>query len=164
MSGARAPAPGAAAPLGATVQSGGVNFSIFSKDAERIELLLFDQEGAEPARVIALDPKKNRTYHYWHAFVPGLAPGQFYAYRAYGPFAPETGLRFDGEKVLLDPYGLAATVPDAYDRGAAGRPGDNAATSMKSVVADPDLYDWEGDRPIRRPFAETVIYELHVRG
>ena len=74
------------------------------------------------------------------------------------------GLRFDGQKVLLDPYGLAVAVPDAYDRGAASRPGDNAAVAMKSVVADPGRYDWEGDLPLRRPFAETVIYELHVRG
>jgi glycogen operon protein len=73
-------------------------------------------------------------------------------------------LRFDGEKVLLDPYGVAIAIPDAYDRQAASRTGDNAAVAMKSVVADPGLYDWEGDRPLKRPFAETVIYELHVRG
>ena len=65
---------------------------------------------------------------------------------------------------LLDPYGLAVSVPDAYDRKAAMRPGDNAATAMKSVVADPGRYDWEGDTPLRRPFVETIIYELHVRG
>src|SRR5262249_20176696 len=67
-------------------------------------------------------------------------------------------------KALLDPYGLAVAVPAGYDRAAAARPGDNAATAMKSVVADPDRYDWEGDAPLRRPFAETVIYEMHVRG
>ena len=66
--------------------------------------------------------------------------------------------------MLLDPYGLAVAVPDSYDREAATRPGDNAAVAMKSVVADPGRYDWEGDRPLRRPFAETIIYELHVRG
>jgi isoamylase len=165
MSAARPPEPGASAPLGATVQPGGVNFSVFAKNAERIELLLFDNASAgRPARVFALDPKRHRTYHYWHAFVPGVVPGQIYAFRAYGPLAPEAGLRFDGEKVLLDPYGLAVAVPEGYDREAAGRPGDNAATAMKSVVADPDLYDWEDDRPLRRPFAETAIYELHVRG
>ena len=64
-------------------------------------------------------PNRHRTYHYWHAFVPGLEPGQVYAYRAHGPFAPERGLRFDGDKVLLDPYGLAVAVPDTYDRKAA---------------------------------------------
>src|SRR5215468_6806755 len=156
---------GASAPLGPTVLPGGVNFSVFSKHAVLLELLLFDDENATgPARIIPLEASRHRTYHYWHAFVPYVQPGQVYAYRAHGPFAPERGLLFDPEKVLLDPYGLAVAVPDAYDRRAAGRPGDNAATSMKSVVADPRLYDWEDDRPLRRPYAETVIYELHVRG
>jgi glycogen operon protein len=156
---------GSSAPLGATVYDGGVNFSVFSKNAARVELLLFDDEkSAKPAKVIPLDVSGHRTYHYWHAFIPELKPGQVYAYRAHGPFAPDQGLRFDGEKVLLDPYGLAVSVPNAYDRKAAARPGDNAATAMKSVVADPSHYDWEGDRPLKRPFAETLIYELHVRG
>ena len=156
---------GASAPLGAIACSDGVNFSVFSKNATLVELLLFDDENSpQPAQVIALDPNPHRTYHYWHVFVPELEPGQVYAYRAQGPFAPERGFRFDGEKMLLDPYGLAVAVPDGYDRGAARRPGDNAAVAMKSVVADPGRYDWEGDLPLQRPFAETVIYELHVRG
>jgi isoamylase len=156
---------GASAPLGATVQAGGVNFSVFSKNANRVELLLFDHVNAgRPAEVIPLDLNRHRTYHYWHVRVGGLAPGQVYAYRAHGPFAPAHGLRFDGDKVLLDPYGLVVAVPDAYSRAAASCPGDNVATAMKSVVADPGLYDWEGDVPLKRPLAETVIYELHVRG
>ncbi|MBV8189452.1 MAG: glycogen debranching protein GlgX [Alphaproteobacteria bacterium] len=157
--------PGSSAPLGATVVSGGVNFSVFSKHATRVELLLFDGENAtRPSRVIPLNNDKHRAYHYWHGFVPGLQPGQVYAYRAHGPFEPARGWRFDAEKVLLDPYGRAVSVPEGYDRWAAARPGDNAATAMKSVVADPAHYDWEGDRPLRRPPMETVIYELHVRG
>jgi glycogen operon protein len=161
----RAVGEGSSAPLGASIVPGGVNFSVFSKNAAAIELLLFDDETATaPARIIPLDAQANRTYHYWHAFVAGLRPGQVYGYRAHGPFAPERGLRFDGEKVLLDPYGLAITVPDSYDRLAASRPGDNAALAMKSVVADPARYDWEGDRPLNRPFVETIIYELHVGG
>ena len=157
--------PGLTAPLGVTVRDGGVNFSVFSRNATLVDLLLFDDESAaKPATVIPLDPHRNRTYHYWHGFVPDLKPGQVYAYRAHGPFAQERGLRFDGEKVLLDPYGLAVAVPDTYDRRAASRPGDNAGTAMKSVVADPNRYDWEGDQPLRRAFVETVIYELHVRG
>ena len=156
---------GLSAPLGATVYSGGVNFSVFSKTATLIELLLFDDEkAAQPAKIIALDSNRQRTYHYWHVFVPGLKPGQIYGYRVHGPFEPERGLRFDSEKILLDPYGLAVAVPEAYNRGAASRPGDNTAVAMKSVVADPSRYDWEGDLPLKRPFAETVIYELHVRG
>ena len=156
---------GASAPLGATVLPGGVNFSVFSKDAASLELLLFDDQNAtQPARIIPLDADQHRTYHYWHVFVPGLQPGQVYAYRAHGTFDPGRGLWFDAEKVLLDPYGLAVAVPGTYDRWAAARPGDNIAVAMKSVVADPDRYDWEGDRPLQRPFAETVIYELHVGG
>jgi glycogen operon protein len=156
---------GSPAPLGASVLPDGVNFSVFSKDAKLVELVLFDAADApEPSRVIRLEPALHRTYHYWHAFVPGLVPGAIYGYRAYGPFAPEQGLRFDREKLLLDPYGRAVAVPHGYDREAARRHGGNARTAMKSVVADPSRYDWEGDRPLRRPFTETVIYELHVGG
>jgi glycogen operon protein len=157
--------PGSSAPLGATVHPEGVNFSVFAKDATRLELLLFDGEAAtRPAEAVPLDAASHRTGHYWHVFVPGLKPGQVYGYRAHGPFSPQRGLRFDGEKVLLDPYGLAVAVPDAYNRAAASMPGDNAACAMKSVVVDPSLYDWEGDAPIRRSPAESIIYELHVRG
>jgi len=156
---------GASSPLGATVLPGGVNFSVYSKDATLVELLLFDHEDAgKPARIVALDPRQHRTYHYWHVFVPDLGPGQVYGFRAHGPFEPQRGLRFDAGKVLLDPYGLAVAVPPAYSREAAGRPGDNTRLAMKSVVADPGRYDWEGDAPIERPIAKTVIYELHVRG
>ena len=156
--------PGLSAPIGATVTDGGVNFSVFSKNATSIDLLLFDDaEAVEPSRVVQLTGG-HRTYHYWHAFIPDLVPGQIYAYRAHGPFAPERGLRFDGDKVLLDPYGLSVAVPGSYDRVAAAIPGGNTAVAMKSVVADPSRYDWEGDQPLRRPFAQTVIYELHMRG
>lgn len=156
---------GAAFPLGATPDAGGVNFSVYANKAEMIELLLFDHaDAARPAQVLQLDPARHRTYHYWHIFVPELKPGQIYAYRAIGPHAPERGLRFDPEKVLLDPYGRAVAMTAAYDRAAAARPGDNTATAMKSVVVDASAYDWEGDRPLQRPFAATVTYELHVRG
>src|SRR6185503_11236240 len=156
---------GTSNPLGATVTPEGVNFSVFSKSATAIELLLFDDaEAAAPSRVIRLDPQAHRTYHYWHVLIPGLRPGQVYAYRAHGPFAPERGLRFDPGKVLLDPYGLAVATPRKYDRDAASRPGDNCAVAMRSVVAGPAAYDWEGDEPLRRPFARTFIYEMHVRG
>jgi isoamylase len=161
----RAVQPGGPAPLGATVTTAGVNFSVFARHATTVQLLLFDEaDGAPPASVIPLDPFDHRTYHYWHAMVPGLKPGQIYAFRADGPFAPGRGIRFDHEKVLLDPYGRAVAVPDGYDRAAASRPGDNAPWAMKSVVADPAAYDWEDDAPLSRPFAETIIYELHVRG
>ena len=93
---------------------GGVNFSVFSRQATRVELLLFDcAEAATPAQVIDLDPRTHRTYHYWHAFVPGIGAGQVYALSRLRPFAPSTGLRFDPSKVLLDPYGRAVVVPKA---------------------------------------------------
>jgi len=156
---------GSSAPLGATVCNGGVNFSVFSRDATLIELLLFaDADALQPTRILALDPAEHRTHHYWHVFVPGVLPGQIYGYRAHGPFAPQRGLRFDREKVLLDPYGRALAMPTAYDRCAGQRAGDNAAFAMKSVVARPNGYDWEGDQPLRRPFEQTIVYELHVRG
>jgi isoamylase len=157
--------PGRSFPLGATPVEGGVNFCVYSKRASRLELLLFDEAvDPEPAEVIRLDAPVHRTCHYWHAFVSGLDPGQSYAYRAFGPFDPARGLRFDPEKLLLDPYGRAVAVPDRYDRGAAHRPGDNTAVAMRSVVFDPGAYDWEGDAPLRRALAFTVIYEMHVAG
>jgi isoamylase len=153
------------APLGASVWQGGVNFSLYSREATRLDLLLFDSEDAPPSRVIRLDPSVNRTYHYWHVFVEGLQPGQLYGYRVYGAFDPSQGLRFDASKVLLDPYGRGVVVPIGYSRGDAVRNGfDNAATSMKSVVVDHHAYDWEGDMPLHRPSSQTVIYEMHVGG
>jgi glycogen operon protein len=152
-------------PLGAAVSEGGVNFSVFSKQASRVELLLFDDAAAaQPVRVIELDARAHRTYHYWHVFVPGIGPGQVYAYRASGPFDPAHGLRFDPDKVLVDPYGRAVFVPDAYSRHLASQRGENNATAMRSVVVDTSKYDWEGDVPLQRPFATTVIYEMHVAG
>src|SRR5262249_46214776 len=135
---------GRSSPLGATVVDGGVNFSLFSRTASGVDLLLFDREDdAAPARVVRIDPGTNRTYHYWHVFVPGVRPGQIYGYRVEGPSAPARGLRFDPTKVLLDPYGRGVVVPRNYDREAARGPGENAGTAMKSVVVDPDTYDWE---------------------
>ena len=156
---------GRSAPLGVTLIDGGVNFSLFSRSATGVELLFFDREDdITPSRVVRFDPAMNRTYHYWHAFVPGVRPGQIYGYRVEGPSDPAHGLRFDSTKVLLDPYGKAVVVPQNYNRLAATEPGDNAATAMKSVVVDPSAYDWEGDVPLCRPAAQTIIYEMHVRG
>jgi glycogen operon protein len=130
-----------------------------------VDLLLFDRDDdARPARTLSLDPAANRTYHYWHVFVPGVKSGQLYGYRVRGPSAPAHGSRFDPDKVLLDPYGRGVVVPQGYGREAATGPGDNAATAMKSVVVDPASYDWQGDAPLRRPAARTIIYEMNVRG
>ena len=153
------------APLGATVVPGGVNFSVFSRHACAVEVLFFDRaDDPRPARVVPIDPTTNRTYHYWHAFVPGAQPGQLYGFRVHGPSDPAAGLRFDPGKVLLDPYGRGVVVPKSYSREAAQREGDNAATAMKSVIVDPRAYDWEGDEPLQRPCTRTIIYETHVRG
>jgi glycogen operon protein len=157
--------PGASAPLGAAVSADGVNFSIFSRRATGLDLLLFDHaQAATPSRVIHLDPAADRSYHYWHVFVPGLKAGQIYGVRAHGPYDPASGSRFDSGKVLLDPYGRAVVVPSGYTPAAAHEKGDNAATAMKSVVVDTAAYDWEGDQPLRRPSSQTIVYEMHVRG
>ena len=157
--------PGKPFPLGARPEAGGVNFSVYSRHAQRVELLLYDSANAsEPACVVELGIDRHRTWHYWHVFMPGLRPGQIYAWRMQGPFDPGRGHRFDGDKVLLDPYGRAVAVPRDYRRAAACGPGRNDAFALKSVVADDHAYDWEGDQPLRRPFSQTVIYEAHVRG
>ncbi|HEX6510643.1 MAG TPA: glycogen-debranching protein, partial [Chloroflexota bacterium] len=152
-------------PLGATVQNGGVNFSLFAHDATGVELLLFESpEDTVPARIINLDPDVNRTVYYWHIFIPGLREGQLYGYRVDGPYAPENGLRYDPSKLLIDPY-ARAVVDDLYQRATAIPYGaDNVATAVKSVVVDPAAYDWEGDTPLKRATTDAVIYELHVRG
>ena len=152
-------------PLGATLVPGGANFSVFSKYSAGVHLLLFDgADASKPSRVIDLDPRTNRTYHYWHVFVPGITVGQIYAYRVAGPFDPKRGLRFDAAKVLLDPYGKCIARPADHNREAARQPGDNTATALKSVVVDTGSYNWEGDEPLGRPFAKTIIYEMHVGG
>lgn len=157
--------PGKSFPLGATVYPDGVNFCLFSKRAEKIELLFFNEPNApKPDRIITLDPKRNRTFHYWHVFVQGIGSGQVYAYRVYGPFEPARGHRFDSNKVLLDPYAKGIAGEDIYDRKAAILPGDNCAKALRGVVIDTSTYDWEGDRPLRIPYANTIIYELHVGG
>src|SRR5439155_380 len=143
----------------------GIRSRVVSRHATGVKLLLFEGvDDREPSRAIRLDPGVHRTYFYWHVFVPGVRPEQLYGYRVEGPFDPETGMRFDPTKVLLDPYGRGVAVPEGYSRDAAQREGDNAATAMKSVVVDPGAYDWEGDAPLRRPSAQTIVYEKHVRG
>ena len=151
-------------PLGATLSADGANFSVYSKRATGIELLLFDSVNDSPKHVLSIDPATNRTYHYWHVFVSGVKAGQIYAYRVKGAFDPASGMRFDPAKVLVDPYGRGAVVPKNYSRDAARKKGDNAGLAIKSVVTDPRTYDWEGDAPLKTPSSQTIVYEMHVRG
>jgi len=157
--------PGRSFPIGATASAKGVNFCIFSKNATAVELLLFDQPNApEPSQVLCFEGCRHRTHFYWHAFVPGLKAGQVYAYRVHGPYAPEQGCRFNPNKVLLDPYAKAVVNWKNYSRKAAIAPTDNCPQALRAVVVDPCSYDWEGDIPPAIPYAETIIYELHVGG
>ncbi len=155
--------PGKSFPVGATVYEDGINFSVYSMHASAIEVLLFDsQDSLEPCRVIRLEGPEHRTYHYWHAFISGIGSGQVYAFRAHGPFDPQSGLRFDSKKVLLDPYGKFVVGWNKYDRRAAIGREDNCAQALRSVALDISGYDWEGDAHPRTPYAKSIIYELHV--
>jgi len=146
-------------PLGVTLDDSGVNFSVYSKGASRVDLLLFeDPETNTPSATIPMDVSKHRTYHYWHVRVPNLRNGQIYGYRADGPYDPGHGSRFNPRKTLLDPYGRAVAIPRGYDRNRTDSP------AMKSVIATLDNYDWEGDQPLRLSSRSTVIYEMHVKG
>jgi len=158
-------APGECRNLGVTVTPEGVNFCVYSKNATRVELLLFsDPDSSRPSREIPLSPTENRTFYFWHIMVRGLQAGQLYAFRVHGPWEPEEGMRFNPRKVLLDPYSRAIVGNDIYDRKAAEGKGDNSHSCMKSVIAPNDGYDWEGDRPLLHPLGETIIYEMHVKG
>ncbi len=151
-------------PLGARVDTSGVNFSLFSRHATAVELLIFDQhDSIEPIQVIQLDSKLNKTHHFWHIHVEKLKAGMHYAYRVDGPDAPEQGMRFNPNKVLLDPYGFGATESLFVREDACGER-DNLATSMRNVIIDIADYDWEGDQPLNRPMNESIIYEMHVGG
>lgn len=152
-------------PLGATVTADGVNFAIYSKRADHLELLLFESaDSPQPFATYKLTPEKNRTSNYWHIFLEGCKRDQVYAYRAYGDFEPENGLLFDSEKVLLDPYSRGVVGWNHYDRNRAAEPGDNCEASLRSVVIKSDDYDWQDERKPIVPFSKTVIYEAHVAG
>lgn len=156
--------PGAAHPLGAIADEHGVNFVIFSEHATSVELLLFARyDDPQPFQAIPLDPVRNLTFHRWHVYVRGLRPGMAYAYRFDGPDDYRNADHFNKQKVLLDPYARAITTA-LWSRADASGPGDNVRTCIRGLVVDPSGYDWEGDRPLKLPMAETIIYEMHVGG
>lgn len=153
-------------PIGAHSMNGGVNFSLFSKHASAVDLVFFQRvEDTEPTKVITLNAKVNKTYHYWHIFVEGLGHGQLFAWRIYGAYLPEKGLWFDAEKFMIDPYSKVIAYPVNFVRNAFAIKGKSQQVPcLKSVVADTRGYDWEGDTHPRIPFNRTVIYEMHVGG
>ncbi|MDC0165483.1 glycogen debranching protein GlgX [Synechococcus sp. AH-558-M21] len=151
-------------PFGSTVEIDGVNFSLYSANATSVKLLIFNKpEDLEPLIEIELDASNNRSFNIWHIFVEGVIPGMGYAYRVDGPREPWNGHRFDPEKVLVDPYSKGNCFK-LWDRGSACVPGDNLHKSLRSVVIDVNTYDWEDDQPLKKPMAETIIYEMHVGG
>src|SRR4030095_11439370 len=117
------PESGESFPLGSTLFPDGANFSLFCKNGTGVELLLFDHiDDIEPARVSNLDARRNKTYHYWHTFLPNISRRQLYAYRVHGPFEPWNGHWYDATKVLLDPYSKVVAVPESYRRSGADFP------------------------------------------
>jgi isoamylase len=156
--------PGSAHPPGITVRPDGVNFSLFSQAATEVILLLFESSTAvEPMQIVRLDPFRNKTFHFWHVLVRGCGPGIFYGFRVDGPFEPSAGHRFNPNKVLIGAYSPGITK-HLWNRSDATGPQDNVATSMRCAIVDVDDYDWEGDRPLKRPINESIIYEVHVGG
>ncbi len=156
--------PGVRYPSGAKHDADGVNFSIFSRHATRVELLLFEfGDSPQPFQIVELDAEVNQSFYSWHVYLEGLPLGIWYAWRMDGPCdIRRTGVCFDGEKHLLDPWARAVSQK-LWDRSAAMSPGDNGETSMRSMVVDGD-YDWEDDEPLRMPFENAIIYEMHVGG
>lgn len=162
-------------PLGATWDGEGVNFALFSENATGVELCLFDSPEApeESARIQMVE----QTDYVWHAYIPGLKPGQLYGYRVYGPYRPEAGLRFNPNKLLLDPYAKAISGTINWSEAMFAYPvssedenrhlvmdtQDSAAGMNKSVVIDAS-FDWDGDRSPNTPLHSSVIYEVHVKG
>ena len=162
------PRPGHSSPLGATWDGTGTNFAVWSEHAERVELCLFDAVGTERRL-----PLPERSLGIWHGYLPGVGPGTRYGFRAHGPWFPEMGHRFNAAKLLLDPYARAVEgglVPDEAVYGhvvslddTARDDRDSAPYVPRSVVVDP-AFDWDGDVRPRTRWADTVIYEAHVRG
>src|SRR5438105_6292780 len=159
--------PGTPYPLGATYDGAGTNFSVFSEPAERVELCLFDESGAQSCVDLP-----EMTGYIWHGYLPNAGPGQRYGYRVHGAWDPSAGLRCNPSKLLLDPYGKAvdggvtwneAVFPYYFNNENSKNEIDSAPFVPKSVIINP-WFDWGHDRPPRRPWHETVIYETHVKG
>ncbi|MGY6497963.1 MAG: glycogen debranching protein GlgX [Microcella sp.] len=163
--------PGTPYPLGATFDGNGTNFALFSEVAERVELCLFD-EAADGTRTETRVDLIEVDAFVWHAYLPSVQPGQLYGYRVHGPYDPERGLRCNPAKLLLDPYAKAvhseidwdeSLFPYRFQQPDSRNDHDSAPHAMLGVVVNP-FFDWAGDRHPRIPYAESVIYEAHVKG
>jgi glycogen operon protein len=165
--------PGTPYPLGATWDGWGTNFTLFSEVAGRVELCLFDEadDGSGTLSETRVELTEADGF-VWHGYLPGIAPGQRYGYRVHGPHDPPRGLRCDGSKLLLDPYGKAVEGKVRWDESLFDyqfahprkrNTADSAAHMPKNVVINP-FFDWGNDRAPQTPYHETVIYEAHVRG
>jgi isoamylase len=144
-------------PYGAVVNDDGVQFVVYSRSATAMRVLLYRRlNDREPSRVIEFNPSTDRWGDLWSTFVPGLKSGQLYHFQADGPYQPEAGYRFNPQARLIDPYARALAGRFQSSEDGIVRP-------PKCVAVD-DQFDWQGDRHLRRPLAETVIYEMHVRG
>ena len=159
--------PGNAYPLGATFDGTGTNFSLFSERAEKVVLCLLSDDSTETA--IEMEEVDG---HVWHCYLPEVQPGQQYGYRVHGPYDPAQGLRFDPNKLLMDPYAKSihgqidwdpALFSYQFDDPDARQEEDSAPHAMYSVVINP-FFSWDGDRQLRIPYHESVIYEAHVKG
>ena len=166
---------GAPLGFGAVLTPQGVNFSIYSRDAAKVSLVLFDSEhDVKPSRVIELDSVNNRTGDVWHILIEGLGEGALYLYKVDGPYIPPKGLRFNPHKYLFDPYAKAFTTGSvfrSYNKQWKEGFTDNAGGELqdlsdfpKCVVVNDSSFDWEGDRPLNYPLEHTVIYETHLKG
>ncbi len=157
--------PGRSYPSGIKLDSNGVNFSIFTRHASSVELLLFEQaDSKQPFQIISLDKTTNRTFYSWHIFVKGLKAGFWYNWRIDGAIEPkEAGWHFDKEKALIDPWSKAVS-DHLWDREAARQQGSNLEKSMRCAITDETNYDWEGDTPLSISSKNSIIYELHVGG
>ena len=165
--------PGSAFPLGATWNGEGVNFALCAENATSVELCLFDSD--DHTRETHCIKLAERSHHIWHAFIPGLKPGQLYGYRVYGPYDPANGHRYNHKKLLIDPYAraIAGTIDwnDALFGYEIGNPAgdlsfsetDSAPFIPKCVVVAP-TFDWEGDSPPKTAYHNSIIYEAHVKG
>jgi glycogen operon protein len=163
--------PGSAYPLGATFDGSGTNFALFSEVAERVELCLFDEDDDGHRSETRVEVTEVDAF-VWHVYLPHVQPGQLYGYRVHGAWDPAGGMRCNPAKLLLDPYAKATTADITWGQPMFGHrfdapeepdDSDSADHTLLGVVVNP-YFDWEGDRHPRRPYAETVLYEAHVKG